>query len=149
MMHVNLTQWRDRTEAPVIVWAYVGFWELQPVAVDDSHEADIYQEYASAFYAVNAYKTREELKEEFSEDYTPEEIDELYSTDRAARAGLPVEWIAEGVNEDGSDAVIYCDEETLANSHRESLEEAVKYLAPEDVAEIYRAILEARAEYDR
>ena len=146
---INLDQWRDRTEEPVIVWAYTGVWELEPVAVDDSHEADIYDEYARAWYAAGYYQTREQVEEEFSEDYTPDQIEELYSTDRAARAGLPYEYYAEGVNEDGSDAIIYVDEETQANSRRETLEEATPYLDPEDVSEIYRAMLEARAECDR
>lgn len=143
----DLTQWRDRTEEPVIIWVYTGVWELMPVAVDDSHENDLYQEYAAAFYAAGYYQTREELEEEHADEYTPEEIQELYSTDRAARAGLPVEWYVESANEDGSDAIIYVDEETQANSRRETLEEATPYLDPEDVAEIYRAILAARAEY--
>ena len=137
-------QWHDHTEEPVIVWVYTGFCELEPVAVDDSHEADIYQEYAAAFYAARAYMTREELEEEFSEDYTPEQIDELYSTDRAGRAGLPVEWYAEGVNDDHSDAIIYVDPETHAGSHRESLEDAAAYLDPEDIVSIYQSILAAR-----
>lgn len=145
---INLDQWHDKTEEPVIVYVYDGFVYLQPVAVDDSHEADLYAEYASAFYAARAYMTREELEEEYREDYTPEEIDELYSTDRAARAGLPTEFYAEGVNQDGSDAIIYVDPETFENSHRETLEEATPYLDSEDVAEIYRAILAARKEYD-
>lgn len=146
---INLDQWRDRTEEPVIVWTYTGVWELEPVAVDDSHEGDIYDEYAHAWYAAGYYQTREEVEEEFSEDYTPEQIEELYSTDRAARAGLPYEYCAEGCNEDGSDAIIYVDEETQASSRRESLEDATPYLDPEDVAEIYREILAARAEYSR
>jgi len=146
---INLDQWRDHTEEPVIVWTYTGVWELLPVAVDDSHEADIYDEYAAAWYATGYYQTREQVEEEHADEYTPEEIEELYSTDRASRAGLPYEYYAEGVNEDGSDAIIYVDEETQSGSHRESLEEATPYLDPEDVAEIYRAMLEARAEYDR
>lgn len=146
---VDISQWRDRTEEPVIVWTYTGVWELLPVAVDDSHEADVYQEYAAAWYATGYYQTREQIEEEHADEYTPEEIQELYSTDRAARAGLPYEYVAEGVAEDGSDAIIYVDEETQYNSRRETLAEATPYLDPEDVAEIYREILAARKEYDR
>lgn len=141
---INLDQWHDRTQEPIIINVYDGFVYLQPVAVDDSHENDLYQENARAFYAARAFMAREELEEEYAEDYTPEEIDELYSTNRASREGLPVEWCAEGVNEDGSDQVIYIDPETYENSNRETLEEATPYLDPEDVAEIYRAMLEAR-----
>lgn len=145
----DLTQWRDRTEEPVIVWVYTGTWDLDPVAVDDSHENDLYDEYARAFFAARAYQTFDEVAEEWSEDLTPEQIEELYTRGdgSADRRGLPAEWYAEGCNEDGSDPIIYIDPETFANSHRESLEEATTYLEPEDVAAIYRAILEARAEY--
>lgn len=141
---INTSQWHDKTEEPIIVWTYTGVWELEPVAVDDSHDNDTYQEYASAFYAAGYYQTREELEEEHAEDYTPEEIDELYSTDRAARAGLPVEWYVEGAAEDGSDVIIYVDEETQSQSRREPLADAAAHLDAEDVAEIYREILAAR-----
>lgn len=143
---INLDQWRDRTEEPVIVWTYTGVWELEPVAVDDSHDADIYQEYAAAFYAAKAYKTFDEVCEEWKEDLTPEEIEKLYQwgDGREARRGLPASWYVEGANEDGSDAIIYVDEETQANSRRETLEEATPYLDPEDVAEVFRAILATR-----
>lgn len=145
---IDITQWHDRTEEPAIVCVYDGFVYLAPVAVDDGHENDLYQEYATAFFAAHAYMTREELEEEYAEDYTPEEIDDIYATDRASLAGLPAEWYAEGTEEDGSDTIMYVAEETLCNSHRETLAEATPYLDPEDVARIYRAILDARAEYD-
>lgn len=150
---IDISQWRDHTEEPVIVWAYTGVWELEPVAVDDSHEADIYDEYTRAWYAAGYYQTAEELEENASwYDLTAEELrDILDSGDDLAqtRAGLPRMYYAEGVNEDGSDAIIYVDEETQSQTHRESLEEATPHLDPEDVAEIYRAMLEARKEYDR
>lgn len=149
---VNTDQWRDKTEAPVIVWAYTGGWELEPVAVDDSHENDLYDEYTRSWYAAGYYQTAEELEENAEwYDLTPEQIEDLYSAGdwSAERAGLPTQYYAEGVNEDGSDAIIYVDEETISQTRRETLAEATPYLDPEDVAEIYRAILAARAEYDR
>lgn len=147
---INLEQWKDRTEAPAIVWAYVGTWDLQPVAVDDTHDADTYNELTRAWYAAGAYQTLEEVKEEADVyDLTPAEVEELYTRAdcSAYEAGLPYEYYAEGVNEDGSDALIYVSEVTEAETHRETLEEAARYLDHEDVAEIYRAILAARAEY--
>lgn len=149
-MRIDTSQWRDKTEAPAIVWVYIGVWELAPVAVDDTHENDLHDELTRAFYAVNAYQTAEELEEDASfYDLTPAQIWELYSRGdySAEKAGLPTETYAEGCNEDGSDAIIYVDEATWSTSHRETLEEATPYLDPEDVAEIYRAILAARAEY--
>lgn len=141
---VNLDQWTAREELPVIVWAYCGYWELEPIAVNDSHDSDVYSEYAAAFLASGYYQTREQVEEDHADEYTPEEIQELYSTDRAARAGLPNEWYVEGADEDGSDLVIYVDAETSYNSRREPFEDAIKYLDSEDVAEIYREILVAR-----
>lgn len=150
-MRIDTSQWRDKTEAPAIVWVYIGVWELAPVAVDDTHENDLHDELTRAFYAVNAYQTAEELEEDASfYDLTPAQIWELYSRGdySAEKAGLPTETYAEGCNEDGSDAIIYVDEATWSTSRRETLEEATPYLDPEDVAEIYRAILAARKEYD-
>lgn len=147
---IDLTQWRDHTEEPAIVWVPISAYYAEPVAVDDSHENDLYNEYARAFFASGQYQTREQLEEGAAwYDLTPKQIEELYQRGdgSADRAGLPVEWYAEGCNEDGSDALIYVDPEIFANSSRESLEEAAHYLEPEDVATIYRAILEARAEY--
>lgn len=145
---VNTDQWRDHTQPPIIVWAYVGTWELEPVAVDDTHEADLYNEYTRAWYAAHAYKELEEIKDWSHTwyDLTPEQVEELYNRadGSAEAAGLPREYYAEGVNEDGSDAVIYVDEATEFESHRESLEEAAPYLDPEDVEEIRAAMLEAR-----
>jgi len=141
---VNLDQWTDRTEEPAIVWVYCGYWELEPVAVNDSHDNDVYDELAHAWYAAHAYQTREQVEEDHADEYTPEDIQELYSTDRAARAGLPNEYYVEGAAEDGSDVLIYVDEETVYNTRRESLEDAAQYLYPEDVAEIYREIIAAR-----
>lgn len=148
---VNTDQWRDHTEPPVIVWVFTGYVELEPVAVDDTHEGDLYNEYTRAWYAAGAYQTREELEEDASfYDLTPAQMEELYSKGdgSAEAAGLPREYYAEGVNEDGSDTVIYIDEATEFESHRESLEEAAPYLDPEDVEEIRAAMLEARKEYD-
>lgn len=148
---VNTDQWRDKTQPPVIVWAFTGYVELEPVAVDDTHEADLYDEYARAWYAAGAYYNEEGLKDEARlHDLTLEQAYELYSKGdgSAEAAGLPREYYAEGVNEDGSDAVIYVDEATEFESHRESLEEATPYLDPEDVEEIRAAMLEARKEYD-
>ena len=147
---INLTQWRDHTEAPAIVWVPISAYTADPYAVDDSHENDLYDEYARAFFASGQYQTLEEIQENASwYDLTPEQIEELYQRGdgSADRAGLPVEWYAEGTEPDGSDSIIYVSQDTEYNTHRESLEEAVKYLDPEDVATIYRAILEARAEY--
>ena len=147
---INLDQWHDRTEEPVIVWTYTGYWELEPVAVDDSHGADWYDEITRAFYAAGAFMTFDEVCEEYADDLTPDQIAELYSRGdgSAERAGLPSQYYAEGCNEDGSDPIIYITEETFFSSNRESLAEATPHLDPEDVAEIYRAILETRAEYD-
>ena len=142
---LNLDQWTAREELPVIVWTYCGYWELEPVAVNDSHDNDLYSEYAAAFYAVHAYQTREELEQEHADELSPEEIDELYSTDRAAREGLPTEWYVEGVNEDGGDAIIYVDEETSYNSRREDWETAVPYLDPADVNEVWQIIASTRS----
>ena len=150
-MRIDTSQWRDKTEAPAIVWAYVGTWDLQPVAVDDTHDADTYNELTRAWYAAGAYQTIEEVKEEADiYDLTPAEVEELYARAdcSAYEAGLPFEYYAEGVNEDGSDALIYVSEVTEAETRRETLEEATPYLDPEDVADIYRAILAARKEYD-
>lgn len=144
---LNIDQWTDRTEPPVIVWVFVGYVELVPVAVDDSHENDLYNEYTRAWYAAGAYQTAEELEEDADfYDLTPERMRELYSRAdcSAYEAGLPHEYYAEGCNEDGSDAIIYVDEQTEFETHRETLEEAARYLDPEDVAEIYSAILAAR-----
>lgn len=148
----DLSQWRDRTEEPVIIWAPVSDYTAEPIAVDDSHEADVYDEYTRAWYAARTYQTREELDNDASwYDLTPEQIEELYQRGdfSAERAGLPAEYYAEGVNEDGSDALIYVDEATVYNTHRETLAEATPNLDPESVAEIYREILAAREEYAR
>lgn len=141
---VNLDQWNDRTEPPVIVWAYTGVWELEPIAVNDSHDSDLYAEYAAAFLASGYYQTREQVEADHADEYTPEEIQELYSTDRAARAGLPAEWYIEGAAEDGSDMIIYVDEETSYSTRRESWEDALPYLDPESVNEIWQEIAAAR-----
>ena len=148
----DLSQWRDRTEEPVIFWAPVSDYTAEPIAVDDSHEADVYDEYTRAWYAARTYQTREELDNDASwYDLTPEQIEELYQRGdfSAERAGLPAEYYAEGVNEDGSDALIYVDEATVYGTNRETLAEATPNLDPESVAEIFREMLEARAEYDR
>jgi hypothetical protein len=141
---INTDQWRDKTQEPAIVCVYDGVWELLPVAVDDSHEADLYQEYASAFYAARAYMTFDEVCEEYADDYTPEQIEDMYDAGdgSADRAGLPASWYVEGT-EDG-DQIIYVDPETFANSHRATFDEELQYLDPEDVADIYRAILAER-----
>lgn len=149
---VDLTQWKDRTQEPVIIWAPVSDYTAEPVAVDDSHEADICDEYTRAWYAARAYQTREELDNDASwYDLTPEQIEELYSRGdgSAEEAGLPTETYAEGVNDDGSDALIYVDEATVYGTHRETLAEATPNLDPESVAEIYREMLEARAQLTR
>lgn len=141
---VNLDQWTDRTEPPAIVWVYCGYWELEPVAVNDSHDSDVYAEYAAAWYAAHAYQTREQVEEDHADEHTPEDIQELYSTDRAARAGLPNEYYVEGAAEDSSDLLIYVDEETVYNTRRETWEDAIKYLDPEDVNEVWQEITNAR-----
>lgn len=143
---VNLDQWTDRTEPPVIVWAYIGYWELLPVAVNDSHDADTYNELTRAWYAAGAYQTIEEVKEEADiYDLTHAEVEELYARAdcSAENMGLPHEYYVEGAAEDGSDVLIYVDEQTEFETHRESLEDAAQYLYPEDVTEIYREILAA------
>lgn len=75
---LETSQWHDRTEEPVIIWAYTGVWDLVPVAVD------------------------------------------------------------------GSDVIIYVVEETSSLCRRESLDDALPHLDPEDVAEMYREMLTAR-----
>lgn len=150
MSIVDLSQWKDRTEAPAIIWAYVGTWDLAPVAVDDTHDADTYKEYALAWYAARAYQTLEEVKEEADVyNLTPAEVEELYTRAdcSAYEAGLPFEYYAEGVNEDGSDALIYVSEVTEAETHRETLEEAARYLNPDDLEKILTEIEKARTEY--
>lgn len=60
---VDISQWRDRTEEPVIVWVFTGYVELAPVAVDQvGPEADEYDQIARAWYAAGAYQTIEEVK---------------------------------------------------------------------------------------
>ena len=142
---INLDQWTDRTEPPTIVWVYCGYWELEPVAVNDTHDNDLYAEYAAAFFAARAYQTAEEVEQEHADELSPEEIAELYSTDRAARECFPAEWYVEGANEDGSDAIIYVDEETAYNSRREDWQTAVSYLDPEDVNEVWEIIASNRS----
>lgn len=150
MKRVNIDQWHDRTKEPVIIWTYIGCWELLPVAVDDSHECDLYTEFARAYYAARAYQTFEEVAENASwYGLTPKQIEDLYAQGdgSAEQKGLPREYYAEGCSKDGSDAIIYIDEETEYNTHRESLADAAEHLYPENVAEIYREILAARTEY--
>lgn len=147
-------QWRDHTEPPVIVWTYTGFWELEPVAVDAvGPEADEYDQIARAWYAAGYYQTREELEANASwYDLTPEQVKELYSRGdgSAEAAGLPAEFVATGVNDDGSDAIIYVDDATIYDTRRPvTLEEAAPAMYPEDVEEIREQIAAARAEYDR
>jgi hypothetical protein len=147
-------QWRDHTEEPVIVWTYTGVCELEPVAVDAvGPEADEYDQIARAWYAAGYYQTREDLEEDAGfYGLTPEQIEELYSAGdgSAEAAGLPAEFVATGVNDDGSDAIIYVDEATIYDTRRPvTLEEAAPQLDPEDVVEIYRAIMEARKDEDR
>lgn len=152
MQRVNLDQWRDRTEAPVIVWTYTGVWELLPVAVDPvGPEADEYDQLARAWYAAGAYQTREQVEEDHADELTPEQIEELYSAGDGSteRAGLPESFVVTGVEDDGSDAIIYVDEATIYDTRRPvTLEEAARYLDPEDLAEIQAEIEKARAEYD-
>ena len=148
---VNLDQWTDHEHEPIIIWAYVGYYDLEPVAVNDTNENDIHQEYAAAWYAARSYMTLEEVTEEYRHEYTAEQIEEMYSRRdwRTESAGLPREYYVEGVNEDGSDAIIYIDEQTEFATRRESLKDAARYLDPEDVAEIYREIIAAREDYAR
>lgn len=149
---VDISQWRDRTEEPVIVWVPISAYTADPVAVDDSHESNLYDELTRAWYAAGQYQTAEELEANSSwYDLTPAQIEELYQRGdgSAEKANLPYEYYVEGTEDDGSDTLIYVDWETQYNSHRETLEEATPYLDPEDVAKIYRLMLEARAEYDR
>ena len=148
---VDISQWRDHTEEPVIVWVYTGVWELMPVAVDQvGPEADEYAQIVRAWYAAGYCYTLEELKDEYQGRLTPAEIEALYSAGdgSAEAAGLPTSFVATGVEDDGSDAIIYVDEVTEAETHRETLEEAARYLYPEDLAEIRAEIEKARAEYD-
>ena len=152
MSTVDLTQWRDRTEEPVIVWTYIGVWELMPVAVDPvGPEADEYDQIARAWYAAGYYQTREQVEEDHADELTPEQIEELYSAGdgSAEAAGLPTEFVATGVEDDGSDAIMYVDEATIYDTRRPvTLEEAARYLDPEDLEEIRAEIEKARAEYD-
>ena len=148
---VDLTQWRDRTEEPIIIWAYTGVWELMPVAVDAvGPEADEYAQVTRAWYAAGYYQTREELEANASwYDLTPDQIEELYSMGdgSAEAAGLPEMFYAEGVTDDGSDAIIYVDEATIYETRRATLEEATPYMYAEDLEEIRELIAAARAEY--
>lgn len=150
-LRIDTSQWRDKTEAPAIVWAPINAYVAQPVAVDDSHGDDLYDELTRAWYAAGTYQTAEELEANASwYDLTPAQMWALYNDGdgSAEEAGLPRQYYAEGCNEDGSDPIIYVTEATEYDTHRETLEEATPYLDPEDVAEIYRAILAARKEYD-
>lgn len=150
---LDISQWRDRTEEPVIVWTYTGVWELLPVAVDPvGPEADEYDQIARAWYAAGYYQTREELEANASwYDLTPAQIEELYSRGdgSAEAAGLPAEFVATGVNDDGSDAIIYIDDATTYATHSPvTLEEAAPAMYPEDIEEIREQIAAAREEYD-
>ncbi|MEE1209016.1 MAG: hypothetical protein U0K60_03160 [Parafannyhessea umbonata] len=145
----DISQWRDRTEEPVIVWTYTGVWELLPVAVDAvGPEADEYDQITRAWYAAGYYQTREDVEAEHADDLTPAQIEELYQRGdySAEAAGLPAEFVATGVNDDGSDAIIYVDEATTFETRRETLEEAARYLDPEDLEEIRAEIEKARAD---
>ena len=150
MSTVDLTQWRDRTEEPVIVWTYIGVWELMPVAVDPvGPEADEYDQIARAWYAAGYYQTREDVEAEHADDLTPAQIEELYQRgDYSAEvAGLPAEFVATGVNDDGSDSIIYVDDATIYDTRRPvTLAEAAPAMYPEDVEEIREQIAAARAE---
>ena len=148
---INTDQWRDKTQEPVIIWVPISAYASEPVAMDDSHDADLYDEFTRAWFAVGQYQTREEVNNNASwYDLTPEQIEELYSRGDGSEeaAGLPREYYAQGCNEDGSDPLIYVSWETEHNTHRESLKEAARDLDPEDVADIYRAILAEREKYD-
>lgn len=144
---LNLDQWTTREELPAIVWTYTGVWELEPVAVNDSHDSDLYSEYAAAFFAARVYQTAEEVEQEHADEYSPEEIADYYENGPkvAAYAGLPAEWYVEGANEDGSDVIIYVDEETRYNSRREDWQTAVTYLDPEDVNEVWQIVASNRS----
>lgn len=150
-LRIDTSQWRDKTEAPAIVWVPLNAYIAQPVAVDDSNGNDLYDELTRAWFAAGQYQTAEELEDNASwYDLTPAQIEELYNRGdgSAEEAGLPRQYYAEGCNEDGSDPTIYVSWETEYDTNRESLEEATKHLDPEDVAKIYRLILETRKEYD-
>ena len=148
---IDISQWRDRTEEPVIVWTYTGVWELLPVAVDAvGPEADEYDQIARAWYAAGYYQTREQVEEDHADELTPEQIEELYQRGdgSAEAAGLPESFVATGVEDDGSDAIIYIDEATIYDTRRPvTLEEAAPAMYPEDLEEIRELIAEARAEY--
>ena len=150
---LDISQWRDRTEEPVIIWAYTGVWELMPVAVDEvGPEADEYDQVTRAWYAAGYYYTLEELEANASwYDLTTDQIEELYSRGdgSAEAAGLPEMFYAEGVNDDGSDAIIYVDEATIYQTRRATLEEAAPAMYPDDLEEIRELIAAARAEYAR
>lgn len=148
----DITQWRDRTEEPAIIWAYTGVWEPMPVAVDQvGPEADEYDQIAHAWYAAGYYQTREEIEQEHADDLTPEQIEELYQRGdgSAEAAGLPASFVATGAD-NGSDAIIYVDEATIYETRRPvTLAEAAPYMYADDVEEIHAEIEKARAEYDR
>lgn len=147
----DLTQWRDRTEEPAIIWTYTGVFELMPVAVDTvGPEADEYDQITRAWFAAGYYYTREELEKEYADQLTPDQIEELYSRGdgSAEAAGLPAEFVATGCSDDGSDEIIYVDEATIYETRRPvTLAEAAPYMYAEDVEEIGELITEARAEY--
>lgn len=150
---LDISQWRDRTEEPVIVWTYTGVAELAPVAVDAvGPEADEYDQIVRAWYAAGYYQTRDDLdKDAGLYDLTPEQIEELYSRGdgSAEAAGLPAEFVATGVNDDGSDEIIYVDEATIYDTRRPvTLAEATPAMYADEVEEIHELIAAARAEYD-
>ena len=142
---LNLDQWTVREELPAIIWTYTGVFELEPVAVNDSHENDLYDEYAAAFFAAHAYQTAEEV-EDYYDNYSLSEIWRAYGKGdgTAERMGLPREWYVEGAAEDGSDAIIYVDESTEYESRREDWQTAVHYLDPADVNEVWQIVAAAR-----
>lgn len=144
---LDISQWRDRTEAPVIVWVHDGLWELMPVAVDTvGPEADEYAQFARAFYAARAYQTFDEVCEEYAGTFTPEQISDLYSAGDGSdeAAGLPAMWVVESTGD--GDQIIYVDEATMYNTRRATLEEATPYMYPDDLEEIRELIAAARTE---
>lgn len=106
---------------------------------------------ARAWYAAGYYYTREEVEQEHADRFTPDQIEELYQRGdgSAEAAGLPADFVATGVNDDGSDEIIYVDDATIYETRRPvTLAEATPAMYPDDIEEIRELIAKARAEYD-
>lgn len=141
MKTLNIDLWTDRTEEPQAV-AYIwhgcgmGCWVY---ALDSDQDFD------KAYYACGNGLTAAEVAE--LNDTTEEHVYELDSRgDGSLESELHVFLAyAEGVNEDGSDAVFYEDECELGNCRIEEWKDAKEYLPKEDVIEVEEIVRKERA----